>query len=240
MKTKEALREEIWALMEKERVALFPGAQGRIPNFVGAESCARLLAESFLWKRAKVIKVNPDSPQRAIRRMALEQSKILYMAVPRLRSPKPFIELNPKRLKASAYGASSIKGAATYGRPASLDEMEKIDLIVCGSVAVNRRGARVGKGGGYSDLEYALLRESGKVTPETPIVTSVHALQVLDGELPMTEHDIPLNAIITPQELIDIRPRYPKPKGIYWEILPPEKIEGIPVLKARKGTKRTR
>lgn len=240
MKTKEALREEIWALMEKERVALFPGAQGRIPNFVGAESCARLLAESFLWKRAKVIKVNPDSPQRAIRRMALEQSKILYMAVPRLRSPKPFIELNPKRLKASAYGASSIKGAATYGRPASLDEMEKIDLIVCGSVAVNRRGARVGKGGGYSDLEYALLRESGKVTPETPIVTSVHALQVLDGELPMTEHDIPLNAIITPQELIDIRPRYPKPKGIYWEILPPEKIDGIPVLKARKGTKRTR
>jgi len=240
MKTKEALREEIWALMEKERVALFPGAQGRIPNFVGAESCARLLAESFLWKRAKVIKVNPDSPQRAIRRMALEQSKILYMAVPRLRSPKPFIELNPKRLKASAYGASSIKGAATYGRPASLDEMEKIDLIVCGSVAVNRRGARVGKGGGYSDLEYALLRESGKVTPETPIVTSVHALQILDGELPMTEHDIPLNAIITPQELIDIRPRYPKPKGIYWEILPPEKIEGIPVLKARKGTKRTR
>jgi len=240
MKTKEALREEIWALMEKERVALFPGAQGRIPNFVGAESCARLLAESFLWKRAKVIKVNPDSPQRAIRRMALEQSKILYMAVPRLRSPKPFIELNPKRLKASAYGASSIKGAATYGRPASLDEMEKIDLIVCGSVAVNRRGARVGKGGGYSDLEYALLREHGKVTPETPIVTSVHALQILDGELPMTEHDIPLNAIITPQELIDIRPRYPKPKGIYWEILPPEKIEGIPVLKARKGTKRTR
>ena len=240
MKTKEALREEIWALMEKERVALFPGAQGRIPNFVGAESCARLLAESFLWKRAKVIKVNPDSPQRAIRRMALEQSKILYMAVPRLRSPKPFIELNPKRLKASAYGASSIKGAATYGRPASLDEMEKIDLIVCGSVAVNRRGARVGKGGGYSDLEYALLRESGKVTPETPIVTSVHALQILDGELPMTEHDIPLNAIITPQELIDIRPRYPKPKGIYWEILPPEKIDGIPVLKARKGTKRTR
>ena len=240
MKTKEVLREEIWALMEKERVALFPGAQGRIPNFVGAESCARLLAESFLWKRAKVIKVNPDSPQRAIRRMALEQSKILYMAVPRLRSPKPFIELNPKRLKASAYGASSIKGAATYGRPASLDEMEKIDLIVCGSVAVNRRGARVGKGGGYSDLEYALLREHGKVTPETPIVTSVHALQVLDGELPMTEHDIPLNAIITPQELIDIRPRYPKPKGIYWEILPPEKIEGIPVLKARKGTKRTR
>lgn len=240
MKTKEALRKEIWSLMEKERVARFPGTQGRIPNFVGAEKCARLLSESPLWKKAKVIKVNPDSPQRAIRQMALAAGKILYMAVPRLRAAKPFIELDPKKLKVSPYSASSIKGADKYGRPVSLDEMGKIDLIVCGSVAVNHNGARIGKGGGYSDLEYALLREIGKAGPETPIVTSVHPLQIVSDEMPMTEHDIPLNAIITPQELIDIRPRYPKPKGIYWEILPPEKIEGIPVLKARKGTKRTR
>ena len=33
------------------------------------------------------------------------------------------------------------------GRPVSIDEVPPIDLIVCGSVAVNRRGTRVGKGG---------------------------------------------------------------------------------------------
>ena len=40
-----------------------------------------------------------------------------------------------------------------------------IDLIVCGAVAVNARGARVGKGGGFSDLEYGLLAEAGRVGP---------------------------------------------------------------------------
>jgi len=50
----------------------------------------------------------------------------------------------------------------------------------------------------------------------------------------MAEHDIPLNAIITPNKFIEIQSPLPRPKGIYWEILPPEKIEAIPVLKNRK------
>ncbi len=234
MKAKDSIRQQVWALLEKARVARFPGAQGRIPNFIGAEKCARLLSKSPLWKKAQFIKVNPDSPQRAIRQKALEEGKILYMAVPRLHSPKPFIELDPKRLKVSAYSASSIKGASRYGRPVILDEIRKIDLIICGSVAVNRTGARVGKGGGYSDLEYALLREEKKISSETPAITTVHPLQLLDEELPMTEHDIPLNAIVTPEEAISLKPKYQKPKGIYWAILPPEKIDAIPVLKKRR------
>lgn len=159
------------------------------------------------------------------------------MAVPRLHSSKPFIELDPKRLNASPFLASSIKGAAQYGRPVSLDEVKRIDLIVCGSVAVNRKGARIGKGGGYSDLEYALLREERKVDRQTPVVTTVHSLQVLELEMPMTEHDIPLSAIITPREVITPKSLYQKPKGIYWDMLPPEKIDVIPVLKARKRTR---
>lgn len=234
MTTKDALRKEIWALLEEKRIARFPGAKGRIPNFVGAENCARLISQSRFWKAATVIKVNPDSPQRAIRQRALEEGKFIYMAVPRLRSAKPFIELDPKTLNVSAFRASSIKGAAQYGRPVSLGEVKKIDLIVCGSVAVNRKGARIGKGGGYSDLEYGLLREEEKVDSQTLIVTTVHPLQLLDIEMPMTEHDIPLDAIITPSEVIPLRPRYPKPKGIYWPMLPAEKIAAIPVLRMRK------
>lgn len=45
--------------------------------------------------------------------------------------------------------------------------MRPVDLIVCGTVAVNRRGVRVGKGGGYSDLEFALLVEAGLMIDET-------------------------------------------------------------------------
>src|SRR5262245_37242644 len=126
------------------------------------------------WRNAKVIKVNPDSPQRSIRHSALKEGKIIYMAVPRLRTDKPFIELNPVKLKCSAYVASSIKGAAKFGAPVELKKVQKIDLIVCGSVAVNRKGARVGKGGGYSDLEFALLPEQlkiGRVQPDTTACT---------------------------------------------------------------------
>jgi 5-formyltetrahydrofolate cyclo-ligase len=235
MKTKDEIREMIWSRLQEKRVARFPGAEGRIPNFTGAEACARLISETPYWKNAKALKTNPDSPQRAIRQKALEEGKIIYMAVPRLHSDKPFIELDPKKLKCSAYVASSIKGAAKYGRPVNLEEVRKIDLIVCGSVAVNGRGNRVGKGGGYSDLEFALLTEERKIDRNTPIVTSVHPLQIVNEQIPMTEHDIPLSAIVTPSEIIEIESALPRPKGIYWEMLAPEKIAAIPVLARRKN-----
>jgi 5-formyltetrahydrofolate cyclo-ligase len=142
--------------------------------------------------------------------------------------------LDPAKLKCSPYAASSIKGAGQFGRPVALDEVKKIDLVVCGSVSVNRKGGRAGKGGGYSDLEFALLTELKKIGPKTPIVTSVHPLQIVDGEIPMTEHDIPLNAIVTPTEVIETKAQYSRPKGIYWKMLEQEKVDEIPVLKNRQ------
>ena len=234
MRTKDEIRQNVWKLLQEQKVARFPGAEGRIPNFIGAEACAKQLAQTPYWKKAKVLKINPDSPQRAIRQRALAEGKIIYMAVPRLRSEKPFIELDPKKLKCSPYVASSIKGAGQHGRPVTLEAVRKIDLVVCGSVAVNRRGARVGKGGGYSDLEFALLSEQKKIGADTPIVTTVHPLQIVDEEMPMTEHDIPLSAIVTPEEIIETQSSFPRPRGIYWSLLPQEKVDDIPVLDKRR------
>ncbi len=226
-------------MLQQKKVARFPGADGRIPNFTGAEKCARVIAASRWWKDARALKCNPDSPQRAIRQRALADGKIIYMAVPRLRADKPFIELHPKKLKCSPYAASSIKGAAQFGRPVTLAQVKNIDLIICGSVAVNRQGARVGKGGGYSDLEFALLTEGKKIGPATAILTSVHPLQIIDDDIPMTEHDIPLSAIITPEEVIEVRSAWKRPKGIYWKMLPAEKIETIPVLRTKQSKRKS-
>ena len=55
--------------------------------------------------------------------------------------------------------------------------MRPVDLITCGTVAVDRQGVRIGKGAGYSDIEVGLLVEVGLITPETTIVTTVHDLQ---------------------------------------------------------------
>jgi 5-formyltetrahydrofolate cyclo-ligase len=233
---KEAIRRSIWKILQEKKVARFPGAAGRIPNFIGAEACAERLAGTRAWKNAKVLKINPDSPQRPIRQRALADGKTIYMAVPRLRSEKPFIELDPEALKCSPFAASSIKGAGQYGRPVTLEQMRKIDLVVCGSVAVNRKGARVGKGGGYSDLEFALLTERKLIARGTPIVTSVHPLQIIEENIPMTEHDIPLSAIVTPAEVIEIHSKFPQPQGIYWNMLPQEKIADIPLLRRLRRT----
>lgn len=229
--TKDEIRDAVWFEMQARHVARFPGARGRIPNFTGAEKCASLVDQLKVWQKASVIKSNPDSPQRAIRHLALKQGKTIYMAVPRLREEKCFVELDPARIGRHIYKASSIKGAFEYGRQVGLAEMKEVGLILCGSVAVRRDGARIGKGGGYSDLEYGLCREAGKITARTPILTTVHPIQIVEEEIELKPHDIPLDYIITPDEVIECHSRLPRPRGIYWKYLNDEKIEAIPVLR---------
>ena len=61
---------------------------------------------------------------------------------------------------------------ATAGQAVALADMPRLDAIVCGSVAVTREGRRCGKGEGYSDPEFAILRELGH--PPVPIATTMH------------------------------------------------------------------
>ncbi len=145
-----------------------PGRQERIPNFANARGAAERLARHPAWKRAKTIKANPDAPQTHSRRLALEQGKTLVMAVPRLRDEHPFRLLDPRSCltKAKLREAATIKGALKHGEVIDVEQVPKLDLILCGSVAVNLKGARIGKGGGFSDLEYALLAEAGTVSDE--------------------------------------------------------------------------
>jgi 5-formyltetrahydrofolate cyclo-ligase len=228
---KDAVRERVWALLERRRAARFPGARGRIPNFVGAEGAADVLAALPGWDAARVLKANPDAPQLPVRARALADRKVLYMAVPRLREARPFLLLDPRRLAVPPRRASSIRGASEHGRPVALGRMRPVDLVICGSVAVNRRGARIGKGGGYSDLEFALLAERGLVDDDTTIATTVHSLQVLDEDLPETDHDFRVDVVVTPEEVIRCR-RGRRPSGILWDHLDEGRTEAIPVLRA--------
>jgi 5-formyltetrahydrofolate cyclo-ligase len=233
--TKQEIREAVWALLEAEGASRFPGTRGRIPNFKGSEQCASRVAELEVWKKAGIIKANPDSPQRAIRYLALKQGKTLYMAVPRLGEEKCFVELDPARLGKNIYAASSIKGAFEFGRQVSVSQMKPVDLILCGSVAVRRDGARVGKGGGYADLEYAIALELRIVNSLTPIITTVHPLQIVRMRTPLAPHDIPVDFIVTPDRVIETKTTLPRPVGVYWDYLDQEKIAAIPLLMKMKA-----
>ena len=228
--TKQATRDRVWALLTKRRVARFPGAVGRIPNFAGAEAAARRLAESSAWQAARVIKCNPDAPQLSVRALALQQGKRVFMAVPRLRDERCFLELDPRRLAGRERAAASIRGAGKLGKPTLPKDMPKIQLIVAGSVAVRRDGARLGKGGGFSDLELALLTELGRVGRWTTVATTVHPLQIVSETIQMLAHDIPLDLIVTPDETIRCPRRHRRPRGIVWSALTEEKITEVPLL----------
>ena len=106
-RAKQAVRERVWALLERERAARFPGATGRIPNFAGAPAAAARLASLPSWRAARVLKSNPDAPQLPVRAQALADGKLLYMAVPRLTDERPFILLDPGRLEVPARRAAS-------------------------------------------------------------------------------------------------------------------------------------
>src|SRR5262249_47308482 len=90
---KQRVRERIWTRFEESGEVLFPGARGRIPTFRGAAAAADRLAATPEWRRARVVKCNPDSPQRPVRLRALREGKLVYMAVPRLAEAKCFWKL---------------------------------------------------------------------------------------------------------------------------------------------------
>ncbi len=205
---KAALREQIWHTMSRKGIARFPAPANRIPNFVGAEAAAEVLAGTREWQRARTVKSNPDSPQLPVRARALRDGKLVYMAVPRLAASDPFFVLDPARLADPPRKAATIKGASRSARTVTLDAMEPVDLVVTGCVAVGKDGARLGKGGGFSDLEFALAAAAGLVDRRTVVVTTVHDAQVVPaGTIPTTPHDMHVDLVATPGGVLRCPPR---------------------------------
>src|ERR1700734_410068 len=224
---KAALRQEVWSAMTAAKVARFPGAAGRIPNFTGAEAAAERLRAMPQWQAAAPLKANPDSAQLPVRQRALQDGKTVYMAVPRLAEPEPFFALDPDHLSEPPRKAASISGATRPARRVTLAELDPVDLVVMGCVAAGEDGARLGKGGGFADLEFALAAAAGLIGPHTVTVTTVHEVQLRPaGVIPLTGHDVTLDFIVTPDRVIDCRGgRGPRTAAaIAWDDLTEEKI----------------
>ena len=141
----------------------------------------------------------------------------------------------------SAASQTAVSNVADHARQVGPDAVGRIDLVVSGSVALTENGARVGKGEGFSDLEYAVLHELGLVEASTPVLTTVHERQVVGGpdgvvdtEVPVDAHDVPIDYVVTPERVVETDTPYPRPTGIDWDALDDERIAEIPVLAARE------
>ena len=127
--------------------------------------------------------------------------------------------------------AATIKGALRHGRVVALEEVPEIDFVLCGSVAVNLSGARIGKGGRLLRPRVrAADRGRARSTTTPSVATTVHPIQILREHLMVTDHDLPVDLIATPRAVIEVERMYDRPRGILWDHLQPPQIHEIPVL----------
>ena len=236
---KAAVRDRVWTRLVETRVNVGP-AFDRIPNFVGADVAAKRLSELDEWRRARVIKCNPDPPQIPVRLRALYDGKLLFSPVPYLTKGFPYLRIDPDKLAAKGVDfetAATAQGFMEQGEAIGFEDMPKLDFCVVGCVAVTRLGGRTGKGAGFADLEQGVFRELGLVSPETPIATTVHSSQVVaDSEVVMEGHDSALHFVATELELIGTQTPYSQPAGVDWDKVRPDQFADIPFLSALRQT----
>ena len=89
------------------------------------------------------------------------------------------------------------------GRRCGPVKAQQMDQVLMPLVAFDRRGGRLGMGGGFYDTTFAFKR-AGKRRPQ--LIGLAHSFQETD-ELPMAEWDVPMDGVITEREWIPIRRR---------------------------------
>merc|ERR1712150_312391 len=234
---KAAIRKKEWEFMEKNDIANFPRpVYNRIPNFKGANLAGQKVKDLKEFQTAKTVKVNPDKPQEEVRYQVLDHNKDLIVPTPRL-SKGLFNRLSaePGMDKENMRKLASREGIDHQSKPVPMASRIKLDLVVVGSVAVDKSGNRIGKGEGFADLEFAMaVSHHGAITKDTLVLSTVHDVQVFDQipESLFQPHDLSVDIIVTPTEVFRVEePKKPKPDHIIWNLLSREKFDQIPILK---------
>ncbi len=199
--TKQEIRGQIWEKMTEEEIAQFPlPCYGRIPNFVGVEEASKMIVKLPEFRKARFIFSAPDYVLHHIRELALENRKELLVATPQIQE---FILMKdiPSRMVRKAV---TIKGMYQFGSQIRLNQIHSpLDMFCQGSVAIDRKGNRLGKGKGYGDREFFLLKQEGIIDKETLVVTLVHEVQIMENFSNLVRaQDVKVQIALTPSEII--------------------------------------
>lgn len=73
-------------------------------------------------------------------------------------------------------------------------EVGAVDALLIPALAVDRAGRRLGQGGGWYDRVLPLRTENA------PVFALVHADELVAGPLPIEDHDVPVDAVITAEQ----------------------------------------
>ncbi len=235
--SKAQIRHRIWDLLTRRGIALFPGAFGRTPTFHGQSEAVRRLRDLAPWRNAQRV-LSLDEPVLAgVRAAAVEDGKVLVLADLSRCAGGWILEidpqaLGPERARDAARASGCGLGAPLEGvRALRGRETAPVDLMVIGAVAVDRHGARIGKGAGAADLVYALGRDRGILRAETPVIVLVHRLQLFDEPVDREPTDLPVDIVVTPEEAIAIDTVVMRPKGLHPSMITAQRLEAYPGLR---------
>ena len=199
IKTKNFIRQRIWERLEKENLATFPKpCYGRIPNFFGSKKACERLVELKEFIDAKCVFCAPDYVLKRARELVsihnLERNKILAVATPHM---KRLLEI--KNVPKNEIGlATNIRGFEKYGKKLKTS----VALFIQGSVAVDLKGNRLGKGKGYGDKEYWYLKNHDLLDEDAKVITIVHETQIMnDFSDVMNVMDVKVHYILTPKRI---------------------------------------
>jgi 5-formyltetrahydrofolate cyclo-ligase len=93
-----------------------------------------------------------------------------------------------------------VRGLYGILEPSSDAEEVEPDIVLVPLAAFDRRGHRLGYGGGYYDRTLQAMRRSKRITA-AGLAFSVQEI----GELPADAHDEPLDLVLTERDVIDFR-----------------------------------
>ncbi|MEM4566241.1 MAG: 5-formyltetrahydrofolate cyclo-ligase [Archaeoglobaceae archaeon] len=193
-KNKEEVREFVWKKMAP--FCSFPPPYGRIPNFRTAKKACEKIRELEEYQRAECIFSAPDSVLLRLREIVLEDGKTLLAVLPRMTG---FVVLKEK--------VKPTIEALKHAKRADLAKLKgKVGVFAQGCVAVDLNGNRIGKGSGFGDREYEILKKSGVLAENAIFVVVAHEIQVFsDLSYLMQEHDAKADVILTPEKIIRVR-----------------------------------
>jgi len=232
---KDSIRKEVWGQLSqvaKPDSRFHFNFAEFIPDFEGSDRALAGLLELDLYKEAKRMLITPDNCLEELRIQTIHDSK--QVIVPTYGICRGMVLLERRRVpQGQEKFASSLDGMELFGKNLTLAEIQrlgKIDFLITGASAISLNGVRYGKGHGFFDLEWAMMREIGVVDEGTPVVAFAHDCQVIEEELEPRPFDTVADIIVTPNRIMCVPKTYQKPEGIYWKLLDKQLLEDIPLL----------
>jgi 5-formyltetrahydrofolate cyclo-ligase len=208
-----------------------------IADYEGSDAGADRLLELADDRGCETWLVTPDNNLDPLRERLVGRSTPFLMPSYGIR--RGFLSLDPAAVPdEEAAFASVLDGVNRFGQRVPLETLEAdhppLDIMVTGASFVTPDGLRMGKGHGFFDLEWAMLREVGLATTDTLVVAAVHDVQLLsETDTPdgmVADHDTVVDYVVTPSRTLQVEGDKQKPSGIYWDLLTETEIRSIPPL----------